>query len=411
MPRPEDDMAVTSIADSTRTYEHWLRTQLGNDLVEPDLRIKHQKMSEAPFPFLRATYWRWAETILDVCPKLANAPAILAVGDLHLENFGTWRDADGRLVWGVNDFDEAAVMPYPLDLVRLGVSALLGRPGTDCRNVCTQILAGYAEGLADPKPIILDRDFAWLRELVVVSEAKRKSFWQKIATLPPTRNPPQKRYVAALRDAFPEHNVDIRYHRRIAGAGSLGRPRWVAVGVWRGDEVVREAKAVVPSAWTLAHRRASQKARCYDIATGRYRAPDPWYHLAGDVVVRRLSPNNRKIEASEQTTPLASGKMLRVMARDLAAIHLGETDHRAAILHDLHARKRRWLESAVEAAAAFVRRDHKNWLRGSKKQKSKLAKSKNAKGKGKHAKGKGKNAKVKKVKNKSKGKGPKHKAR
>ena len=54
-----------------------------------------------------------------------DAPRVLSVGDLHLENFGTWRDADGRLAWGVNDFDEAAVMPYVLDLVRLATSIQL----------------------------------------------------------------------------------------------------------------------------------------------------------------------------------------------------------------------------------------------------------------------------------------------
>ena len=48
---------------------------------------------------------------------------MLAVGDIHIENFGTWRDNDGRLIWGVNDFDEAAEMPYALDLVRLTTSA------------------------------------------------------------------------------------------------------------------------------------------------------------------------------------------------------------------------------------------------------------------------------------------------
>jgi hypothetical protein len=56
---------------------------------------------------------------MDIVPELADAPKVLAVGDIHLENFGTWRDADGRLVWGVNDYDEAADMPYTLDLLRL----------------------------------------------------------------------------------------------------------------------------------------------------------------------------------------------------------------------------------------------------------------------------------------------------
>ena len=111
---------------------------------------KHAKMSLGPFPFLRATYWRWAETILDVCPDLSGAPQVLAVGDIHLENYGTWRDDDGRLIWGVNDFDEAADMPYVLDLLRLATSATIGCPSLDSvGNVAANILRGYAEGLAE----------------------------------------------------------------------------------------------------------------------------------------------------------------------------------------------------------------------------------------------------------------------
>ena len=102
---------MLEIHQSVKGYEGWLRRQLGREFVEKDLAQKHDKMRESPFAFLRATYWRWAETILEICPDAASAPQVLAVGDIHLENFGTWRDADGRLVWGVNDFDEAAEMP------------------------------------------------------------------------------------------------------------------------------------------------------------------------------------------------------------------------------------------------------------------------------------------------------------
>ena len=114
-----------SIVQSAANYEAWLRSQLKDEFVEKDLKRKHQKMADGPFPFLRATYWRWAETILAICPELAGAVQVLAVGDIHVENFGTWRDADGRLVWGVNDFDEAAEMPYAIDMVRLATSAAL----------------------------------------------------------------------------------------------------------------------------------------------------------------------------------------------------------------------------------------------------------------------------------------------
>jgi uncharacterized protein (DUF2252 family) len=118
--------AFMGIVAANRTYEAWLTKQLRGGMVSGDLDRKHAKMSESPFSFLRATYWRWAEKILEVCPDLAGAPPVLAVGDIHLENFGTWRDQEGRVVWGVNDYDEAAEMPYLLDVVRLATSAVLG---------------------------------------------------------------------------------------------------------------------------------------------------------------------------------------------------------------------------------------------------------------------------------------------
>src|SRR5262249_5422902 len=137
-----------NIIKSTDALEAWLKKQLKAELVEKDLDEKHARMCEGPFPFLRATYYRWAETILTECPELAQAPSVVAVGDIHLENFGIWRDDEGRLIWGVNDYDEAAKMPYALDLVRLGVSAVLGCAHIRSMwNMCDDILTGYQCGL------------------------------------------------------------------------------------------------------------------------------------------------------------------------------------------------------------------------------------------------------------------------
>ena len=87
-----------NIFKSAAAYEDWLRNHL-DTVVEKDIAVKHQKMADGAFQFLRATYWRWAETIYGVCRDLKDAPHVLAVGDVHVENFGTWRDAEGRLVW------------------------------------------------------------------------------------------------------------------------------------------------------------------------------------------------------------------------------------------------------------------------------------------------------------------------
>ena len=357
-----------NIVESTAAYEAWLRAQLVGEVIETDIRTKHEKMAEGPFPFLRATYWRWAETILELCPELTNAPQVLAVGDIHLENYGTWRDEEGRLVWGVNDFDEAAEMPYALDLVRLGTSAVLGCPNIDSRaDICANILQGYARGLAEPQPIVLDHAYAWLGRLVRVPNKEREHFWDKMTALKPPKKTPDSRYLRALADSMPQPGLQITYARRTAGAGSLGRPRFVGIAQWRGAPAVREAKAALPSAWTRVKGRGPKTLRCYDIATGTSRAPDPWYAVSDDVVVRRLSPNNRKLDAETHALELIDKRMLRLMGRDLAAVHVGVADARAAIGRDLAKRKDGWLSDAVKRAAPFVRGEQREWKRGTRK--------------------------------------------
>ena len=95
---------LAPIITATIDYEAWLSRQV--DVVEADLHLKHRQMASSLFAFLRATFYRWGPLWRETCPDLVETPRVLAVGDLHVENFGTWRDKEGRLVWGVNDFDE-----------------------------------------------------------------------------------------------------------------------------------------------------------------------------------------------------------------------------------------------------------------------------------------------------------------
>jgi hypothetical protein len=351
---------VLSIRRSIKLYEDWLAAQLHGGMVRADLAEKHRKMRSDAFSFLRATYWRWAETVLEVCPELKTAPQVLAVGDIHLENFGTWRDVEGRLIWGINDFDEAASMPYALDLVRLATSALLarGKQGAQPAAIARSILRGYRLGLEHPSPTVLDRRFRWLRRLVVVSNTRRRDFWRKIEA--GKSGQPPARYRKALQASVPKTGLKLSFSRRTAGAGSLGRPRWVAMADWKGGKVVREVKALVPSAWYLAHKVANVRLRCSDIAGGTYRAPDPWFAVADGIVVRRLSPNNRKIEADDPAMQTVSDRLLASMGRELAAVHLGVADRRRAIVRDLDKRDgNAWLADCASRMAQATRADFK----------------------------------------------------
>lgn len=373
-----------NIFRSAERYESWLRRQL-DDTIEKDLAVKHRKMADGPFEFLRATYWRWAETIYAVCRDLKDAPHVLAVGDVHVENFGTWRDAEGRLVWGLNDFDEAAKMPYTLDLVRLAASAMLAKvPGISKTEICASIAAGYAAGLRAPAPFVLDLEHKWLRKIVVVSEKERKKFWAKFDPVQIAEEKPEKidpvvrgelrgRYRKAIERAFPDPAAELQFYSREAGTGSLGRPRFFGVGPWHSALAVREAKAMARSGWTMA-QGGTHRLRCAEIANGAYRSPDPTYHLRGHVLVRRLSPNDFKIEVEQKKKgklkdqkvkalaprQLVNARMLHAMGHDLASIHRG-TREKDDIEADLEARGENWLLKAAGRVSTAIAAEQQEW--------------------------------------------------
>src|SRR5438034_2111565 len=119
-----------NVFQSTAAYERWLSGFMKP--IRRDLRLKHKLMRKNAFTFFRATFYRWAQLWPSLQEPIAKAPVLLGVGDAHVENFGTWRDREGRLVWGANDFDEATTLPYTNDLVRLAVSGQIGR--ASCRE-------------------------------------------------------------------------------------------------------------------------------------------------------------------------------------------------------------------------------------------------------------------------------------
>src|SRR5258705_5683112 len=154
-----------NVVESTQAYDRWLAQRLR--IVKRDLKLKHRRMAQDPFCFLRGSFYRWAEVWPQLCTQLAAAPRVLGIGDLHVENFGTWRDGEGRLVWGINDFDEAASLPYTIDLVRLASSAILAAEAEHFElapeAICESILDGYRRGIESKgAPFVLAEQNAWM---------------------------------------------------------------------------------------------------------------------------------------------------------------------------------------------------------------------------------------------------------
>jgi uncharacterized protein (DUF2252 family) len=174
---------MIALSASIAAYEAGLRELFGAAFREQDLARKHERMKEDSFLFLRGTCWRWAEGAPRLCRDLMTAPQVGSVGDAHAGNFGLWRDAEGRLVWGVNDFDEAAMLPYPLDLVRLCASFLVADDRLDAHEIADPLLAAYRAALQNPRPFVLEREHLWLRDAVAAKDDAREDRISRLSRL------------------------------------------------------------------------------------------------------------------------------------------------------------------------------------------------------------------------------------
>jgi hypothetical protein len=350
------------IIESTRKYEAWLGDHI--PLIQKDLEAKHQAMHTAAFPFLRATFYRWMQLWPETCPELDAAPAVLCVGDLHVENLGTWRDVEGRLVWGINDFDEAAVLPYTLDLVRLAASAILAahenaltiQPG----DACEAILSGYREGLEKGGlPFVLAESHPHLRQIALSDLRDPTRLWHKLDLLPPLADVPREAE-AILRAAIPQPASDWVTVHRTAGLGSLGRQRYTVMATVQGGKVAREVKRLLVSAclWAKGEDRAGS-ILYQEIIDHAVRNPDPFTHLHGDWIVRRIAPDCSRIELADLPSTRDETRLLTAMGFETANIHLGSGPAAVAeILADLKVRRQGWL---LKASQDMVKATLKDW--------------------------------------------------
>src|SRR5215813_14209519 len=317
---------VMNCKEATESYEAWLAKH--TRVIEADLQSKHVQMKADLFSFMRATFYRWLELCNEHCADLAKAPTLLAVGDLHVENFGTWRDQEGRLVWGINDFDETFTLPYTNDLVRLATSAHLAIAGNNLAirpaDACQAILAGYNEALKDGgRPFVLAEHHEWLRSTVMSELRDPAKFWEKLGSLKTITGRVPRKVKKILTGALPGTKAKYRIVHRVAGLGSLGRARFLALAELDGGLIAREVKALLPSACSWAGQRTDDRSQYDKIVKRVIRCTDPSLELRKGWVVRRLSPDCSRVELSKLPKGRDEYRLLEAMGRETANIHLG----------------------------------------------------------------------------------------
>ena len=146
-------------------------------------RVRFRKMAADPWAFYRGSACLFYRDMAGVADRwtAGRAGRVWIQGDLHAENFGTYMDGDGVLVFDVNDFDEAYLGPFTWDLRRFVASlALMGwrkaLPGHVVDGLCATYLRAYVEQVR--YFVDSDRDHEWALRLDNATGAVRTALQQ-----------------------------------------------------------------------------------------------------------------------------------------------------------------------------------------------------------------------------------------
>ena len=343
-------MKVHANASST---DKILRYNAGRD---PDrLLLKYRAIASNPFSFLRGTCPLYFEQ-LPSHPVLDKAPPAWICGDLHLENFGSYK-GDNRLVYfDMNDFDEALLAPCSWEVVRLLTSILIAAPTLGAKpdtalDLVWHCLHSYADALAAGKARWIDRDASDGLIAQLFKQLATRKRQDYIASR--TCDGPKHRQVRTDKGkALPASDADkervhawmkayaaeqenpgffkvIDIARRIAGTGSLGLERFVILIEGKGGldgHYLLDLKEAIPSA--LIDRTpckqpkwASESVRVAELGT-RLQAVAPAFLEAVDLggkpfLLKGLQPSQDRVDLEGAA---AQAKQLDRMMCEFGAI-------------------------------------------------------------------------------------------
>jgi uncharacterized protein (DUF2252 family) len=225
------------------------------------VQIKYQKMRDNSFAFLRGTCHLFYDDEAGLAP-LNPAPLAWSCGDLHPDNFGSYK-GDNRLAYfDVNDFDEAVLAPCTWDPARLATAVLVGAPLVNVAQPQAEALAAlflrtYVERLTQGYVRSIERETAtgMVKDLLLgVSTRQRKEFLDAHAP----RNGKRRRLKIDGKHFLPITEVEraivvdaiqaigpykgqpkffqvLDIAHRLAGTGSLGVDRYGVLVEGRGS--------------------------------------------------------------------------------------------------------------------------------------------------------------------------------
>lgn len=245
---------------------------------DPDrLAMKYARMRTSPFVFLRGTCHLFYKRI-GKGTVLESAPNAWICGDMHLENFGSYK-GDNRLIYfDINDFDEACLAPCLYEMIRLLTSVLVAADDlklsrAEALALCHIAVDSYASALRFGKARWIEEEtaegmvgelFAALHQRTRADHLNRRTDLKSKKRLLRVdgkkalhvTDETRQKVTAFMQDfAKTEPNpaffqvLDVA--RRIAGTGSLGVDRYVILVEGKGSpdgNYLLDMKLALPSA-------------------------------------------------------------------------------------------------------------------------------------------------------------------
>ncbi|CAN5747204.1 DUF2252 domain-containing protein [soil metagenome] len=376
-----------------------------NTARDPErLLLKYQKMRASPFGFLRGACHLFYDR-LPTGGVFRSAPPVWLCGDLHLENFGSYKGNNRLAYFDLNDFDESALAPASWDLVRMLASlqvgaANLGFRKEQARSLCNVFLKSYAAALAGGKAYWVESETArGIIRLLLLSlrERQRAQFLDTRTTFKPrlrrrvinldgdkalAATPAQHADVLAFMAKFAATQPEPAFFevldvaRRIAGTGSLGVDRFAVLVNGKGSpggNYLLDLKACLPSsvaphvatpqpAWkSEAHRVVGVQLRMQAVPPAMLQ---PVRFNGKPYVLRELQPKEDRVALDRSgNTPQEAGEAVGTMGRLVAWAQLRSAGRGGSASADElidFALRTKWQGRLLEAAADCAARVNKD---------------------------------------------------
>jgi uncharacterized protein (DUF2252 family) len=250
------------------------------------LLMKYRQMRASSFQFLRGTCHLFYAR-LSTGGVLQEGPPTWVCGDMHLQNFGSYKGNNGLVYFDINDFDEACLAPSLFELVRMLTSVLVAADElrlsrAEALALCHVAVESYGAALRFGKARWIEQELAegMVRELfdslhkrsrvdhlnrrTDLNGKKRALRLDAKKALPVSKHDRDAVMAFMTEFASRQENPDfyrpIDVARRIAGTGSLGVDRYVILVEGKGSpdgNYLLDLKEALPSS-IISHVKVSQ---------------------------------------------------------------------------------------------------------------------------------------------------------